>query len=272
MTSKNSLKTTTIQPPSFVLNWSWVLSGVSAYSVAVGIAYLWGYWAPFGIPILNYMSVSDILTATAWPLLSLLSVILIGAMLGGQQSDLDTTRDNDKNRLGSFLLWYWSHLRWLHFLALFCIWAVNVPHQWELITVLGGVPLCIYILRQDWMEALQITRLRKVVSIFVLIAMPPLAINQGQIHSSQLMSGDKYQAIYSEVEGVAIPEDSVVDSRLRFIGQRGDTLFLWDAQKRRTVITKFPTGKPLIIGQVAKSNGVDLFSSLGRYLTKPFAP
>lgn len=230
-------------------HWSLMLSGFTAYSVVVGGAYLWGYWAPFGINILDYMGASDILTATAWPLVGVLSTTLVGVFIGSHQPK--ESNKPDRNRVGTAMVWYWTHLRELHFLGLFLIWISELDDKWALIALLGGVPLSVYILLQDWTDSIPLSRASKLILTFILITTPPMAIYKGQTQARSLMNGSSYQAVYSEIEGLTRPSAADDASRLRLIGQRGDVVFLWDAQNHRRVLVKFPGDRPLVIGQVS---------------------
>ncbi len=245
-------------------HWSLMLSGFTAYSVAVGGAYLWGYWAPFGINILDYMGVSDILTATAWPLVGVLSTTLVGFLIGGHEPK--ESNKPDRNRVGTATVWYWAHLRELHFFGLFLIWMSELDHKWALIALLGGVPLSVYILLQDWTNSIPLSRTSKLVLTLLLITTPPMAIYKGQAQARSLMDGSSYQAVYSEIEGLTHPSAADDASRLRLIGQRGDMVFLWDAQNNRRVLAKFPGDRPLVIGQISAKPVSEGWSKLIGYV------
>lgn len=229
------------------LSFSAVISGVTAYSVALGMSYLWGYWSPFGINILDYMGMTDIVTATAWPLFGLCSAMLVGMLMGGggnarQGSGID-------NRVGKALIWYWTNLRELHFLGLFLIWVLEVPYKWSLLGLLGGTPLSIYLLRQSWLDQLPMPGRLKLLVVFFVVAAPAGAISTGQQHSKNLLEGRFFQVVYSDMEGIYVPVDAKQEARLRLIGQRGETIFMWDPQLKRTVIAKFPTNRPVVLGR-----------------------
>ncbi|RYF30216.1 MAG: hypothetical protein EOO23_05620, partial [Comamonadaceae bacterium] len=55
-------------------------SGV--YGFAVAILYLWGYWSPFDVNILEYVSLSDIVKTAAYPIVSVFVFLAIGAVAG----------------------------------------------------------------------------------------------------------------------------------------------------------------------------------------------
>lgn len=230
------------------LSLAMVLPAVTAYSVLVGMAYLWGYWHSFGINIMDYLGVSDILMASAWPLLSLCCSLLFGMFIGGNGS-INPSK-NDKNFLGGALIWYWTHLRDVHFFLIFLIWVLDVPNKWFLIALLGGVPVAVYVNLQFWMESLPIPRRLRIGLVMFLVMLPPGAISLGQSSAENIQLGRFCQVVYSDVVGIPLPVETKIEARLRLIGQRGDTLFMWLPQERRAVITKFSSDHPLIIGRI----------------------
>jgi hypothetical protein len=266
MDNKKTVAITSLWDQYMKPNWSLILSGVSAYSVAVGMAYLWGYWAPFDINILEYMGVADILTATAWPLFSVFSAMFAGMLLGSH--DGGTGSQGGSDRFGRALVWYWTHLRALHFLGLFWIWFLDLPNKWFLLGLLGGTPLAVYVMHRPWIEAIQIPSTPKLVIVFFFITAPLAAISTGQRLSAELIAGQSYRAVYSEIEGRPFASSTTDDARLRLIGQRGDTLFLWDPTLKRTVISKFPSAGALVLGRVNKPAGEGAWESLRSFATR----
>ena len=47
-----------------------------AYFILVGISYMWGYWLPFELNILAFADVTDIIKASAYPLLPAVGLLL----------------------------------------------------------------------------------------------------------------------------------------------------------------------------------------------------
>ncbi len=250
------------------LSLSILISATSAYSVAIGMAYLWGYWAPFSINILDYMGLSDILTATAWPLISSFSAILVGMLMSTGSTVGQSPRSGDS--FGRFLLWYWRNLRELHFLGLFLIWASSMPFKWYLLALFGGIPLTVYLLNQRWMDYFPVSRGIKLMVIFFVICAPAAAISTGQQRSRELLEGLTFQVVYSDIEGFSVPADAKPEARPRLIGQRSDTLFMWDPQLKRTIITKFPTGRPLVIGKFNAASTLISWEQIVGWLKKLF--
>ncbi|HEY6644118.1 hypothetical protein [Povalibacter sp.] len=55
---------------------------VSAYAVAAGALYLWGYWSKFHVNILEYMGLLELALAAAFPLFSAVIGLVGGVVLG----------------------------------------------------------------------------------------------------------------------------------------------------------------------------------------------
>jgi len=49
----------------------------TAYVVVVAVLYLWGYWSPFNINVLEYLSLADVVKAAAYPLASVFFLRLL---------------------------------------------------------------------------------------------------------------------------------------------------------------------------------------------------
>lgn len=239
---------TVASSPLGKLNFSLLISAGSAYSVAVGMAYLWGYWSPFSINILDYMGVADILTAAAWPLFGAFSTLLVGMLIGGRQPTAESLGKED--RLVRAIGWYWTNLRELHFLALLLIWLSDLPSKWWLLSLLGGTPLTVYVMRQQWIEHFPLPRNILLMIVFFIITAPVAAIATGQSQAQNVKEGRSYIAVYSDVGGYPVPANAEQGARLRLLGTRGETLFMWDPQTKRTVVAKFSDGHPLSLGRM----------------------
>lgn len=251
MQLQNATPNQNASDPLSKVSLSLFLSGATAYSVVVGMAYLWGYWAPFGVNILDYMGVADILTATAWPLLGVFSGMVVGIFIGGRGDPIEKAKKLKPNdRFGRALSWYWTHLRQVHYAILLFIVTLDTPEKWLWLSVLGGAPLTVYLMQIKWVEQIAAPAQLKLAVIFFVIAAPLIAISTGQRNSEKLMDGRVFSAVYSDVEGFPISINTKPVARLRLIGQRGDTLFMWDPLLKRIVVSKFPTGRPLVFGQI----------------------
>ena len=53
----------------------------SAYFFSVAALYLWGYWSPFKINILEYVSLSDVIKIAAFPIASVFILVAIGMLI-----------------------------------------------------------------------------------------------------------------------------------------------------------------------------------------------
>lgn len=260
---------TSASNPLAIPSLSVLISGATAYSVALGLSYLWGYWSPFGINVLDYMGMTDILTATAWPLFGLFSAMLVGMLIGGGRSDVHQSSGAD-DKVGKALIWYWTNLRELHFFGLFLIWILDVPNKWPLLGLLGGTPLSVYLLQQSWMDHIPMPRKFKLMIVFFVVCAPAGAIGTGQQHSKNLLDGRSFQVVYSDVQGVSILSDVKPEERLRLIGQRGDTIFMWNPQLKRTIVTRFSTDHPLVIGRMDTTSAGNIWDAIGLWVKKLF--
>jgi hypothetical protein len=75
-----TMSTTVAESPSsaFLSPKAWLV----LYALMVSAIYLWGYWGTFGINVLDYLRVSDIIKAAVYPVVSAFAFMAIGALLG----------------------------------------------------------------------------------------------------------------------------------------------------------------------------------------------
>lgn len=233
------------------LGLSGVISVATAYSVAVGLAYLWGYWSPFNVNILEYMGFADIFTAAAWPLMGTFVSMMGGMLVAGPSNKQEGVAS--KSRIGSALIWYWANLQQLHFALILLVFTLDTTVKWWLLGLMCGVPLSVYLMQHNWVAQVPLPRDFLMVIVFFVVAAPFAAIHTGLRNSESLRDGQTYLAVYSDVEGFPIAANTKAESRLRLIGLRGETLFMWDPLLKRVVISKFQKGQPLVVGRVEKT-------------------
>lgn len=220
----------------------------SLYFVSVGVLYLWGYWSTFDINILEYLSLADILKLTAYPIAYSLLLTGFGAVggLGLASRKTDPVKGIEPRAVG-FLV---KHGFWVQ-----AIYIVTVPAfaifapvwKWSILPALLTVPVLITFGRHAFFMRLMPNDEVRTFILFCLIVMIPQAYGLGRIHAERIIEGQKFQYVLSEVDGADSVANTPVAQRLRYLGHAGDFVFFRDPVKPSLLITKFESGKSLVL-------------------------
>ncbi len=69
-------------PAQEALKATTLLPILSAYFIAVGALYLWGFWGSFGVNVMEYLGLTDVVKVAAWPVGSAFIFLLLGIVAG----------------------------------------------------------------------------------------------------------------------------------------------------------------------------------------------
>lgn len=216
-----------------------LVSAVSAYFIAVSALYLWGFWGPFGVNILEYLGLADMVKVAAWPVGSVFLFAFLGMVLG-QISPASRLREGggQHTRVGR---WVNKHVQIL--IAVFALMVVALiffapPRTWPLIALLmGGIlsfPLRSY---PPLVRLIPRDSVRSVLS-FAVVVLPLFAYGEGRANADSVRSGKKYLYVHPGSEGV--PSTGDPKSSMRYVGYAGNTFFLWDPAA--SSLTLVPSG------------------------------
>ncbi len=206
-----------------------IITFLTSYSLVVSFLYLLGFWGTFGVNILEYITLSDILKNALLPLLYSSFVIVAGIAIGnilviplskamppGAGADLPQAK----------------YFRWfIYFYGIFLFVAIiyqiffEIGHdRWFIVAVLLFLPLSIAIGDASFAEKyFQHKRLR-IVIVNILCSILLYAFGWGAIDAKQV----KKNAQILKINGVI--------SEYYYIGWAGDFLFLWNDNESTVVI------------------------------------
>jgi hypothetical protein len=231
-----------------------VLALITPYSLLVSLLYLFGYWGSFGINILEYIALSDVLKSAMSPLLysslllfigfsigNLLSVPIIKYMPPGGGKDLPEAK----------------YFRWM-FRGVMALIAVVIAYKiffesgnyrWFSIAALSMVIIPSIVGNASYFEnAIPIKQIR-VLIINVFLSVSFYAFGWGAIDAELAKNNDNTLKINEVV------------SEYSYIGWAGDFLFLWN-KSEATVITKAKSTIQSIERNVKNERPIiDLFSA-----------
>jgi hypothetical protein len=235
------------------------------YYVSVGTLYLWGYWSSFGVNILEYLNVSDIIKMTAYPVVTSLVLFLIGALLGEITSH-PTKVPTEESSSSKFGEWLREHPRTLaiSYVALIIGLVLLGPDtKWYVVASLIAVPVTIFAkIRGFFAQQIQNERVRTLV-VFVMAAAPIFSFGVGKNAADNIFSGKEFSYVISGVGDLQANSPIPPENRLRLLGHAGDYMFFMLPSTRALLLVKVSSGKEIMLGRlVARST----------FSTKPRAP
>ncbi len=229
----------------------------SIYFVTVGILYLWGYWAPFNVNILEYLSFSDILKSTAYPIVSAFLFSAIGIFLGdilgvGKKS---LPAGEGKNTLeGKFLNKHIRKFIFLYLIMTASLWIWGPIEKWNAtLPMLIAIPLAFIVKRTGLLASDIPNEDTRSSVIFMLVLLLPIAYGHGRLKAAKILDGNEYQYVVSPIDGLSLNPNSTTEQRPRFLGQAGDYLFLFNPTLKSILIMKFDQARILNLNNFARS-------------------
>ena len=110
------------------------------YSAAVGALFLFGYWGSLGINVLEYISLSDLMKLSLYPLVASLFFFLVSSVIaqtmfgevfppgGGRESAIGRALNSNRQLLAV-----------LNLVLIFGAWVLlEAPYKWFMVTVLAS--------------------------------------------------------------------------------------------------------------------------------------
>jgi len=210
----------------------------SAYFFSVAILYLWGYWSPFNINILEYVSLSDIVKTAAYPIASVFIFMAIGALLGEamfpkgfmpQGGDTNTkTRALLRRIVPALVTVYMTFM-----VMLFLFGPIE---KWRALPVLLAIPTSLALKKAEALHTLIKSERARSVVLFLLAALPPFAYGHGALRANDIITGKSYFYVISDIQGYSYKSDTQRDFHLRYIGKVGEQYFLYSPEVRSVLI------------------------------------
>lgn len=216
----------------------------SIYFVSIGVLFLWGYWTTFNVNILEYLSLTDVVKYTAFPIaISVISSGVSAAFGGiiGNSINSIAGQDGAKNsRLGLSIRKFVSKLSPLPMVLYLCgtvwLWLFGPTYKWLLLPFLIAVPLVSFAMKHGLFATLIRHDGNRLAVMLVLATLPGLSYNQGFVKATSILEGESFSYVASKVEGVDVGDNAPPNERPRFLGHAGDFLFFFLPDKEALVI------------------------------------
>lgn len=193
----------------------------SLYAIAAGTLFLWGFWSTFDINILQYIGLVELAKSAAFPLLSAVASVAIGALV----SRLTMTHSfpyggGADTPVGRFLN---KHVKWLigGFLAFLLAIALlgNEERKWFGVGMLASVAFSLALARRDAFSGVIADPTLRGSIIWLVSLIICAAFGYGRNKAYDIITGHEYfvvdQASIQHVTGVRISRAG----ELKYLGQ-----------------------------------------------------
>ncbi|MEX7557260.1 hypothetical protein [Pseudomonas monteilii] len=219
---------------------------ISLYFISVSVLYLWGYWPPFDINILEYLSLADIVKITAYPIASAFLFMAAGIILSGITGQSHAPGSGSQTPTGKFLNRHIKSATYIYLIAtLFLLLILPVKYSTIIVPLLLGIPLSIYADNINLIERfIPAYRLRGLCT-YMLAILPFFSFGQGYLKSQQILDGEKFDYMIPTPSNFHTPEVTDPTRSPRLVGHVGDHIFLWNPLHSAMTISKIKEGNPL---------------------------
>lgn len=230
----------------------------SLYSVSVGVLFLWGYWTSFGVNILEFLDLTDIIKVTAYPIAAFASLAGLGVTFGvltspaskrirdssnGVPSDEradDSSRQNFVSRIMfaivEFIENHFKAAKVLYAIILTILVISDWEGRWAILSILITIPFAVILFDLKLLAKTFPNFTLRIIASSLLPLIFSSSFFVGQVQSKQITHGKTYRYVTSEIKGYPYKSPT---SALRYVGHAGDYLFFYEPTTDATLITKF---------------------------------
>jgi len=202
---------------------------VTPFALISSLLYLLGYWSTFDLNILEFISISDIIRLSIYPIAISIMSVIIGFVVGYYYSDSSHSSTPTK-----------KSTRWVAYIALLIIACVayykGYPYWWVVI----GLFLIAIIHRGfnklNLLETFIPNQRAQSIVLLILIGVPILSFSFGKMHSNEILDGKKAQ--YVNVSIFKNQESFRNQEHLKYIGLKGDYFFFLSIDNSKLYISK----------------------------------
>jgi hypothetical protein len=228
---------------------------MSLFFIGSGVLYLWGYWYEFDINILEYMSLPDIIKATARPIVYSSFIFLIGAIVGiflFRGNDHQPNLQPQEKSLKKVLSDYWTMI-----FATIAITAQAFLLK-SLTPLLYLVAIFTPFLTGKYIKNIVIpiftTLKSQAIFIFFVATVPVYSYIAGHDAAQKVIKGTSFTYVIPKTHGSDQSNTEPPKKMLRFLGQAGDYMFFLNPISHSISIEKFNAGETLELNQYPSSN------------------
>lgn len=229
------------EPKTLTAYWS------SAYFFSVAVLYLWGYWSPFNINVLEYVSLSDVVKTAAYPIASVFVFMAAGALMGEFMfpEGFLPSGGGANTQIGRWLRRAAPAIATGYVIATTLLFLFGPVEKWRVLPVLLAIPVSFALKEAGALRTLIKSERARGAVLFLLAALPPFAYSHGTLRANDIISGKTYSYVVSEVQGHAYASGAGKDVRLRYVGKAGEQYFLYSPDVRSVLVLPMTEAKVL---------------------------
>ena len=222
------------------------------YLLSASTLYLFGFWDNFGINILEYIAVADIIKLAIKNLIFCVALSLIGfivqEVLIGRHLQ---PGGGAKTSVGRAINGYWDLFLFFNVILIISIYLfVPAPTKWLYIAIFVMAPGSVFLGKMDYFVRLLPNPMTRRNFLIVLTAIPLFSYWWGNEAGYKIYSGNAKYTI-NEKESI-FKNLSLNHGNLLYIGMMGDKLFLIDKETKNIYIHKASSEDLLVLIPIKK--------------------
>ena len=198
---------------------------VTPYALISSLLYLLGYWSTFDLNILEFISISDIIRLSIYPIAVSIIFVIISFVVGTYYRSSTPTKKSTK---------------WVAYIGILIIACIahykGYPIWWLLIGLFLTEIIYHGFYKLNLLETFIPNKRAQSTVLWILIAVPILSFSYGKIHSNEILDGKKAQ--YVNVSIFKNQESFRNQEHLKYIGLKGDYFFFLSIDNAKLYISK----------------------------------
>jgi hypothetical protein len=225
------------------------------YLILVGILTLWGYWSTFGINILEFISLFDIIKLTAYPIALIFLILSTFFTLGFYVGNVIPTPSEPllKRETRSFLLRIKSVFIAGYILGISAIFLQGAVDNFFILSILIALPITLIVEKKKLFSQLFKQESLRAIFVFVLVVLPLFNLGYGAFTAKQIITGKLFFYLVPEIQDSKIKTTTELLQYKRYIGQAGDFLFLLDPINDAVIIMKIGNSNSIVLKHYPQS-------------------
>ncbi len=214
------------------LNFSRILWIAGAYTLVITGLYLFGYWGRFGLNVLEYIGVGDIVSHALMPILATIATTILGLAIGMVAAHGAPGGGAD-TIIGRFSRTHWRPLVILDLVAMgFLARFGREPVQWFLIVVLT-MPLGDLLTHHDFFIAQMPNPLVRARLLNLSLGLAALFFAIGRVQAGEVLDGKG--SLFVDVAGSGLELKSDASHPVSYVGHVADFFVVYDSANSQVV-------------------------------------
>lgn len=227
------------------------------FSVVAGCIYLFGFWSVFGVNILQFAGIADVVASAMLPMLvfvaAMFSGFLLARILGHKflfksvnkstSSSVESVNEeasnlpNIRRRLMVLRVSMWC-IGILYGIFLLLSILLDLPFKWPLCSMAAALALSFFIESEDVKIIPYCSQYSQSMLIFFAFAVLIGAFGSGRTSGVSQREGHFFYYVVSASNPVLSPKGRIPETAMRYIGHVSDYDFFYDPVQKSTLIVK----------------------------------